>query len=185
MRRRAPSPAVEILSALGFVKIVGRMIPGAKWGVIVTGAGHVEIVRVKSTGTDGRLRGIAWSATGHRASGQAANQHQPDALAPFHRRLVKAGSTQHRRRNDDAHPENHCRGNDCGRDILVLEDFLVKIARRAFVEQLVTENRRGDAYGREEQHIANGSRESLRVPSGRGRGFGGIQRDGREEDHRE
>ena len=61
-------------------------------------------------------------------------------------------SAQHGGSNDEADPENDRAGDDRGGDIPVLENFLVKVARGAFVEYLVASDGKDDAYDGEQHH---------------------------------
>ena len=72
------------------------------------------------------------------------------------RRLRFTGSTDHRHGNDDAHAEDECPGDDGGGDVLVLDDLLVQVAGRAFVEYFITQDRDADADGGEDDHVAEG-----------------------------
>ena len=94
------------------------------------------------------------------------------------RTLHVSASAHNGRGNDDADSDDDRSGHDGGGDILVLDDFLVEIPRRAEVEQLVANDSQNHTREPEERGKSERFTERLRVPA-----FGAIRRrrqDGRE-----
>ena len=86
--------------------------------------------------------------------------------------------TEDGRRDDDAYSQNYGRRDNGGGDIPVFQNFLLQMARRAFVKNLEPEDRGKDADAGENQNIADGGEQRLRVPVRGGRRWriGGEQR---------
>ena len=89
---RTPLPAVEIEVFPGIKMVVRQGVPTTEWGMVIAGAGQIEIIGVGVSGTDGRRR----AAARERGSGNAAQQKQPDMFAPFHGRPARDGRGSNR-----------------------------------------------------------------------------------------
>lgn len=142
-RGASPLTAVKVFLTLRLVIVVGDVIPLPERGVIIARARHEVIIGVNGAGADRRFGRVARATAGHETAGQAANQNQPDAFAPFHCWKDRGASAKHGRRDNDANAQNH-RARDNGRP---------------------------DANGGKEQHKSNGFGQRLRVPARGGRGI--------------
>ena len=115
--------------------------------MVIAGSRNMLIVREVTFRR--HARGVSCDgASGQCSRGKPPEEHAPYIPAAFHVSSRNArNSAEHRGRDDDADPQNDGAGDNRGGNILVLDDLVVEISRRALVEELVAGNGSNDAYG--------------------------------------
>ena len=157
-------------------------IPGAKRRVIIADAGHVVVVGIDVLRADGRrLVAPARNSSARPADKPPINTNRmlllrftleaAEAIQPS----IAAATMMHT-------PRITAAATMAAATFLFSRISLVQIAGRAFVEKLVADDRRRDADGDEEQHVADGfARAIARASRSGGSRFSGLEREGREE----
>ena len=82
-RCRSPLASVEVAFALRIKVVVGQVVPGAEWRMIITNTRHVIVIGIRILRSNGRFIAAPRTA-GERAGGKASQQNETNASAPFH-----------------------------------------------------------------------------------------------------